>query len=106
MNRQRAETVLAGLCGALTVITLVWPDWIEAIGFDPDGGDGGAEWYLVACLGLLTVSWVALAHREFTRQHVISRPQEVDTMTQNEKPAEPGPSATGGRCAADPLHAP
>ncbi len=74
MSRQRVETVLAVLCGAPAVMTVVWPRWIEAIGLDPDRGDGGAEWYLVACLGLLTVVWVALARREFLRDHAISGP--------------------------------
>lgn len=45
------ELVLAVLCAALAILTLFWHGWIEAAtGFDPDHGDGSAEWLIVAAL--------------------------------------------------------
>ncbi len=49
--------ILAMVGAALAVLTLAWPDWIEAFGIEPDGGNGSLEWiiavgFLVAGLGL------------------------------------------------------
>ena len=39
---------------ALSVLTLVWPEWIEEIfGVEPDGGNGSLEW--IIALGFLAV---------------------------------------------------
>jgi hypothetical protein len=52
------ELVLAVLCAALAILTLFWHGWIEATtGFDPDHGDGSAEWLIVA--GLFAASGLA-----------------------------------------------
>jgi hypothetical protein len=49
MLRAKIEVGLAFVAGALAVITLVWPTWIEStFGAEPDGGSGGAEWLLAA----------------------------------------------------------
>src|SRR5438874_12959741 len=46
-----AETVVAAISGSLCLITLLWPDWIEAAsGWDPDQHDGAVEWAIVATL--------------------------------------------------------
>jgi hypothetical protein len=50
LNRFRIESVLAVLSGALAVLTIFWPDWIEAFGWDPDNGSGGVERLVVAGL--------------------------------------------------------
>lgn len=44
MTRMWIETVMSATACLLTVVTLIWPDWIELL-FDeaPDGGDGSAE---------------------------------------------------------------
>jgi hypothetical protein len=50
------ESATASVCGMLVLVTLVWPDWVEAAtGFSPDRHDGSFEWQLsgalaVACL--------------------------------------------------------
>jgi len=42
---------LAAFCGVLAVLTIFWPDWIEALnGFDPDQHDGTVEWLIVIAL--------------------------------------------------------
>ena len=63
--RARIEIVLSALLGALTVLTAVWPDWIEGLlGVDPDGGTGTVEWLIVAALAVATVVVAVLARRD------------------------------------------
>ena len=53
--RAQLEAVVALCAGILGILTIFWHDWIEALtGWDPDKGDGTAEWIVV--IGLLTVS--------------------------------------------------
>jgi hypothetical protein len=62
------ESVLASSTAFLTILTLVWRDWIEAVfGFDPDRHNGSLEWTLVVACGLVTVLFSALARREWRR---------------------------------------
>jgi hypothetical protein len=50
------ETVIAGVCGVLAVVTIFWRDWIEALtGYDPDHHSGSAEWLIIAGLALVCV---------------------------------------------------
>jgi hypothetical protein len=53
-NRFRLEVYCAGVTLLLGVLTLVVPDWIEAVfRVDPDGGDGSLEaWLVVACFAV------------------------------------------------------
>jgi hypothetical protein len=42
---------IAGLCGGLALLTIFWPDWIEALtGYDPDQHAGLVEWLMVIAL--------------------------------------------------------
>jgi hypothetical protein len=42
---------LAAFCGGLAVLTIFWPDWIEALsGYDPDQHNGTVEWLIVIAL--------------------------------------------------------
>jgi hypothetical protein len=53
------------LLGAVTILTAVWPDWIEGLlGFDPDGGNGSVEWLIVVVLAVATVVVAVLARRD------------------------------------------
>ena len=62
------EFVLACLSGSLTVLTLIWPNWIELLfGVEPDGGDGSLEWTLVVVLLIVTGVVSALARIEWRR---------------------------------------
>lgn len=63
--RARIEMVFSALFGTATIVTAVWPTWIEGLfGSSPDGGNGKAEWWIVAVLALITVASAALAHRD------------------------------------------
>ena len=61
MLRVRIEIAVSALLGTATILTAVWPTWIEGLfGFDPDGGNGNAEWWIVAVLAVTTVAAIAL----------------------------------------------
>jgi len=63
--RARIEVVLAAILGIATILTAVWPDWIEGmLGLDPDGGNGTTEWWIVVVLAVATVAVAALARRD------------------------------------------
>jgi hypothetical protein len=63
--RARIEVTLAVVLGAATILTAVWPDWIEGLtGFDPDHGNGSVEWLIVAVLAVATLVVAALARRD------------------------------------------
>ena len=47
--------------GALFLLTLVQADWLEAIGIDPDGGNGSVERSVVGGLALLTIVLLSVA---------------------------------------------
>ena len=69
-----AECALAGLAAVLAVLTAAWPNWIELLfGADPDGGDGSAEWGIVAALALVAIVFAVLARFEHKRLPVPSK---------------------------------
>ncbi len=61
------ETTLASITGSLFLLTLVWRDWLEAFGFDPDHGDGSVEWIIVLALFAVSLSCAVLARVEWRR---------------------------------------
>jgi hypothetical protein len=63
----RVQTGCALLSGLLALLTLVWRDWLEALGRDPDRGNGTAEWVAVLGLLLVAVGLGARAGREWRR---------------------------------------
>jgi hypothetical protein len=66
------ESVLALVSACLAVLTIVWPDWIEAIsGFQPDRHNGSFEWLLVAGLALGCLICTTLARREWRRRTLV-----------------------------------
>ncbi|CAM4297303.1 ABC transporter permease [Kibdelosporangium persicum] len=62
------QTVLAGITGLMTIVTLLWRDWIEIL-FDsgPDQGSGAFEWLIVGVLALVTIILAVAARYEFRR---------------------------------------
>ena len=48
----------------LTIVTALWPDWIEELtGLDPDAGSGALELAVVAAFALVALVCGALALR-------------------------------------------
>lgn len=74
----RIQGILAGVCGFLLILTLVVPDWIEAVfGVDPDNGNGTVEWLIVGCLGVVFVALVAVTTIDWRR--ISARTPTVET---------------------------
>ena len=69
----RIESVLAGLSGTLGVFTVVFREWLEVLGWDPDHGSGAVEAGIV--LALLVVAVVlAMAARRHRRLLLATAP--------------------------------
>ena len=65
------KTFIGAGTGVLSVVTPIWPDWIEAIsGWDPDHHDGSAEWMIVTALLLVTATMLAMVAREWQQLKV------------------------------------
>ena len=61
-----AETAIALFASALGVLTIFWPDWIEALtGWDPDHHNGGLELAIVAGLLVIAAAVGAAARRDW-----------------------------------------
>ena len=68
------ESICGSVAGIVTVITLFWRDWIEAVfRVDPDSGNGSAEWLIVLVLFLATITLASGARREWRRAEVAAR---------------------------------
>jgi hypothetical protein len=62
------EIALGAASGAGAILTLVVPDWIEAVfGVDPDRSSGALEWLFVVVLVAATLVFASLARREWRR---------------------------------------
>ena len=57
----------AVVSGVLGVVTLVWKDWIEVTGWDPDHHSGAAEWLVVAILATVSIGAAIAARFEWRR---------------------------------------
>jgi hypothetical protein len=58
--RWKIEAVIA-LCAIGALVTVIFPQWLEGFGFEPDGGDGSAEWAIVVALGAVALASAALS---------------------------------------------
>lgn len=66
------ETALAGITAALTLLTLVTREWIEALtGWDPDHGNGSLEWAIVAALLVVCVALSVRARADWRKIHAL-----------------------------------
>jgi len=60
----RLEYVLAGIFAVLTVLTGVWPTWIESLlGAAPDGGSGAGERGVALLFGMGALAAALVARR-------------------------------------------
>jgi hypothetical protein len=66
MLRARVEACLAIIAATLTIVTMLWPTWIESLtGFEPDGGNGEAEWLLTFVFAAIAALSALLARRDY-----------------------------------------
>ena len=65
-SRLRVDAVLASLNAFILVLTLVVPDWIEAVfHVDPDAGSGELEWLIAGACALGTVGFGLAVRRQW-----------------------------------------
>jgi hypothetical protein len=57
----------AALSGFLGLLTIVWHDWLEAFGWEPDGGNGLVEWFIAAGLLAIALATGAAARGQIRR---------------------------------------
>jgi hypothetical protein len=60
-NLHWIEAIMGLITGVLFLLTLVEADWLEAIGINPDGGNGSVERLIVGALAVATVALFSLA---------------------------------------------
>lgn len=60
-NLRWIEGIMGLITGALFLLTVVNADWLEAMGINPDGGNGSVERMIVAGLAVATVALFSLA---------------------------------------------
>lgn len=59
---------VAAAAGALALVSVVWPDWLESVfGIHPDRESGSAEWFIALTLAVIAVSMAVLALTEWKR---------------------------------------
>jgi hypothetical protein len=62
------ELAVASTSGLLSIVTIFWRDWIEALtGADPDQHSGVVEWGVVLALAVLAGFLAMAARRDFRR---------------------------------------
>lgn len=74
-RRSLLETTLALATGFFAVLAVIWPNWIEAFGVDPDGGNGSLEWAIAIVLAAAALVFGFVARRHWR----IDSPKTVET---------------------------
>ena len=63
-RRARLQLLFAVIAGALTLLALIIPAWIEsATSLEPDGGNGVLEWLLAVAFGAVSIVFGVLTYR-------------------------------------------
>jgi uncharacterized membrane protein YdcZ (DUF606 family) len=64
------DASLGSIAFGLTVLTVVYRNWIERLtGLDPDAGSGALEWAIAGGLLSIAIVFGALARREWRTAH-------------------------------------
>jgi hypothetical protein len=64
--RSWLETGMASVTAILSVVTLIWRNWIELVfNVELDAGTGSLEWLIVGVLFIATLALSALARNEW-----------------------------------------
>jgi hypothetical protein len=67
------ESVLGSAAALLAILTTFWHDWIETVfRADPDHGNGGLEWAVVAVLAMFAATLLMFALSEW-RYYTVRR---------------------------------
>ncbi len=67
-KRFRVEATLAGISAGLFVLTLLFPQWVEATtGLEPDAGSGALEFAIAGAFLLAAIVSAVLARRDRRR---------------------------------------
>lgn len=67
-RRVKIEAALVGLCAALFLTAVAFPDWIEVVlGVEPDGGSGVVEWLIPVALAAAGLCLSIPARRDWRR---------------------------------------
>ena len=67
-RRLRIEVVLTIISAALSILTVLFPDWIEELtGLEPDAGSGALEWAIAGIFLAAAVVSALLARRSYRR---------------------------------------
>ena len=66
------QSTLAVVSAALAVLAAVRPQWLEALGLDPDHGSGFVEWAVPIGLALVAVA-LLLAARHSRARHALGQ---------------------------------
>jgi hypothetical protein len=73
-TRMRVESILALISAGLFVLTLINPEWIEALtGLEPDAGSGALEWLIAAAFLVAAVVTAVMARRDYRQLASLER---------------------------------
>jgi hypothetical protein len=70
--RWKIEAIAAALFAIAAAVTAVAPQWMEALGFDPDHGSGAAEWAIVAVFGVAFVACTTASSVHLRRHRAVA----------------------------------
>jgi hypothetical protein len=70
--RWKIEAIVAALFAIAAAVTAVAPQWMEALGFDPDHSSGVAEWAIVGLLGIAFLACSAASSVHFRMQRALA----------------------------------
>ena len=69
-ERWKIEAIGAALLAIAAAATAVFPQWMEALGFDPDHGSGAAEWAIVGLFGVACLACSTASSVHFRTQRI------------------------------------